>query len=337
MKKKTLRGLVASVFAAALVMTSMSMPAQAAETKIKVGVIAINSMGAVQYAQDSGIFKKAGINVSEFVEFPAPPPALAALNSGAVQFVYAPSIPVLNSVFNGGLKLKIVAAADGYLKSDVVAAQGNPALASRLDDTGVCIAKNGSVKRWKDLTGKTVSVPARKAQGEVTIASSVLKDGGDPSKINWVTLGFGEVQSSVSKGTIDAGFVVEPFTSNCATAEAALKGPGVNFFDEGGAVGLWVTTEKIANANPKLVAAFEKSIYAAGAAGMAAKTKDAVLRASLKITKQTYAVAKSANPTYYPKAVLAAEIQSVADKMYKLGFLRKTTLVRPILPFNSVG
>jgi NitT/TauT family transport system substrate-binding protein len=338
MKKKSIRGLVSSVFAVALVMTSMSTPASAAPiTKIKVGIIAINSMGAVQYAQDSGMFKRARINVTEFVGFPAPPPALAALNSGAVQFVYAPSIPVLNSVYNGGLKLKIVAAADGYLKSDVLAAQANPALAGRLDDTGVCIAKSGSVKRWRDLAGKTVAVPARKAQGEVTIAASVLKDGGDPSKINWVTLGFGEVQSAVSKGTVAAGFVVEPFTTACEKDQAVLKGPGINFFDQGGAVGLWVTTENFARSKPAVVAAFAKTIYAAGVAGMAPKTKDAVLRASLKITKQTYAVAKAANPTFYPKAVLAPEIQSVADKMYELGFLRKTVKVRSILPFNAVG
>lgn len=337
MKNKTLRTLISSVFAAALVMTSMSAPAQAAETKIKVGVIAINSMGAIQYAQDSRIFKRAGINVSEFVTFPAPPPALAALNSGSVQFVYAPSIPVLNSIYNGGLKLKIVAAADGYLKSDIVAAQADPALAGRLDDTGVCIAKSGKIKRWKDLAGKTVAVPARKAQGEVTISASVLKDGGDPSKINWVTLGLAEVQSSVSKGVIDAGFVVEPFTSQCAASEATIKGPGVNFFDQGGAVGLWVTTEELATKNPKLVAAFEKSIYAAGAAGMASKTKDAVLKASLKLTKQTYEVAKAANATFYPKAVITAEIQSVADKMFDLGFLKKRYLVRKILPASTVG
>lgn len=338
MKKKSIRGLLASVFAVALATTSMSAPASAAPiNNIKVGIIAINSMGAVQYAQDSGIFKRAGINVTEFVSFPAPPPALAALNSGSVQFVYAPSIPVLNSVYNGGLKLKIVAAADGYLKSDVAAAQANPALAGRLDDTGVCIAKNGTVKRWRDLAGKTVSVPARRAQGEVTIAASVRKDGGDPNKINFVTLGFGEVLSSVSRGVIDAGFVVEPFTSQCAAGEATLKGPGVNFFDQGGAVGLWVTTEELARKNPKLVAAFEKSIYAAGSAGMATKTKDAVLRASLKITKQTYEVAKAANATFYPKTVITAEIQSVADKMFDLGFLKKRYLVRKILPSSTVG
>ena len=110
MNKRNIRAAVASVFVGALLVGAIAGPAHAKVTDIKVGIIAINSMGAVQYAQDTGIFKKNSLNVSEFVTFPAPPPGLAALNSGAVQFMYSPSIPVINSVANGGMKLKIVAA-----------------------------------------------------------------------------------------------------------------------------------------------------------------------------------------------------------------------------------
>lgn len=330
MNKRNIRAAVASVFVGALLVGAIAGPAHA-KTDIKVGVIAISSMGAIQYAQDTGIFKKNSLNISEFVTFPAPPPGLAALNSGAVQFMYSPTIPVINAAYNGGLKLKIVAAADGYLKADVKEALTDDAFAARLDDTGVCIAKNGAVKTWKDLAGKTVSVPARGAQGEVTIAAAVKKAGGDPSTINWVVLGFPEVQTAVSRGTIAAGFVVEPFTTACGTAEAALKGPGTQFFTEGGAIGVWVTTEKYAKDNPQIVKGFQRAIYSANKAGMARSTANAVLRASMKITKQTFVVAKSANPTFYPSNVLTAEVQSVADKMLSLGFLKKKVNVRSLI------
>jgi ABC-type nitrate/sulfonate/bicarbonate transport system substrate-binding protein len=332
MQKKKIGFALTAIIASTLLVGSSAVPAQAAVKNIKVGVIAINSMGAVQYAQDAGIFKKNQINVSDFTTFPAPPPGLAALNSGAVQFMYSPTIPLINSVFNGGLKLKIVAAADGYLKSDVVEGLSDKEYAAKLDDTGACIAKGGSVKAWKDLEGKTVSVPARGAQGEVTIAFAVKKDGGDPSKINWVVLGFPEVQSAVASGKIEAGFVVEPFTSACKTAEAALPAPGVSFFTEGGAIGVWVTTEKYAKANPAVVKAFQKSIYLAGKAGMAPATLNAVVRSSMKITKQTFVVSKSANPTYYPPTVRLIEVQSVADKMFTLGFLKKKVSVKIVMP-----
>ena len=330
MNKRNIRAAVASMFVGALLVGAIAGPAHA-RTDIKVGVIAINSMGAIQYAQDKGIFKRNSLNISDFVAFPAPPPGLAALNSGAVQFMYSPTIPVINSVANGGLKLKIVAAADGYLKADVKEALNDEAFAARLDDTGVCIAKNGAVKTWKDLAGKTVAVPARGAQGEVTIAAAVKKAGGDPSTINWVTLGFAEIESAVSRGTIYAGFVVEPFTTTCATAQSALKGPGVQFFTEGGAIGVWVTTEKFAKANPAAVKNFQRAIYTANAAGMSRSKANAVTRASLKITKQTFAVAKAANPTFYPSNVLTKEVQSVADKMKSLGFLKNKFNVRGLI------
>jgi len=330
MNKRNIRAAVASVFVGALLVGAIAGPAHAKATDIKVGVTGINSMGAIQYAQDTGMFAKNSLKV-EFVTFPAPPPGLAALNSGAVQFAYAPTIPVLNAVANGGFKLKIVAAADGYLKADVKEALSDDAFAGRLDDTGVCIAKNGSVKTWKDLEGKTVSVPARGAQGEVTIAAAVKKAGGDPATINWVTLGFPEVQTAVSRGTIAAGFVVEPFTTSCGSAEAALKGPGVQFFTEGGAIGVWVTTEKFAKENPAAVKNFQKTIYAANQAGMNRSTANAVIRASMKITKQTFVVAKSANPTFYPSNVLISEVQSVADKMVTLGFLKNKIKVNSLI------
>lgn len=333
MNKRNIRAIVASMFVGALLVGSIAGPAHARThiKDIKVGVIAINSMGAIQYAQDRGIFRSNSLNVSEFVAFPAPPPGLAALNSGAVQFMYSPTIPVINAVFNGGLKLKIVAAADGYLRADIREALKDEAFAARLDDTGVCIPKSGTLKTYKDLEGKTVAVPARGAQGEVTIAAAVRKAGGDPKTINWVTLGFPEVQTAVSRGTIDAGFVVEPFTTACATAQAILPAPGVQFFTRGGAIGVWVTTEKFAKDNPAAVKNFQRAIYTANRAGMDPRSANGVVRASLKITKQTFVVAKSANSTFYPSAVRIKEVRQAANKMYNLGYLTKKVKVKSLI------
>jgi hypothetical protein len=42
-------------------------------------------------------------------------------------------------------------------------------------------------------------------------------------------------------------------------------------------------------------------------------------------------VAKSANPTFYPSNVLISEVQSVADKMVTLGFLKKKIKVNSLI------
>ena len=322
--------LTAAVTSAAL--ATAAAPAQAA-TDIKIGVTAINSMGAIQYAIDKGIFKKNGINVTEVITFPAPPPSIAALASGAVQFTYTPSIPAINAYENGGVNLRIVAPADGYSRVDLAKAKKDPIFAAKIDDTGVCVSPSGGIARWTDLVGKTVSVPARGAQAEVTIASAIKKAGGDPSKVNWVTLSFPEVVSAVQSGKIAAGFTVEPFTTNCTAAGLKnLGSPGIQFFDTEQAIGLWVTTADYAAQNPAVIKAFQKSMFEVHQLSKkSAAAAKAITTASTKITKVPVSQALAANPTYYPLYVTRADITRPATKMLELGFLKKQADVAGML------
>jgi NitT/TauT family transport system substrate-binding protein len=331
-KKRNVWAALAATAVASAALATAAVPAHAA-TDIKIGVIPINSMGAVQYAVDSGIMKKNGLNVTEFVKFPAPPPSIAALASGAVQFVYSPSIPVINAYENAGIALQIVAPADGYSRADLAKAKKDPAFAAKIDDTGVCVSPSSGIKGWKDLAGKTVSVQARGAQGEVTIASAVKKAGGDPSTINWVTLTFPEVVSSVQSGKIAAGFTVEPFTSACTAAGLTNIGsPGIQFFDTEQAIGMWVTTATFAQQNPAAVKAFQKSIFEANSfAKASAANGRKVTLASTKITGVSAAQALATNPTFYPLYVTKTDITRPATKMLELGFLKEPANVAGLL------
>lgn len=322
----------ASVLVAGAAIAGFAAPASAA-TDIKVGLVPIQAAGSVKYAIDSGIMKKNGLNVTDIVQFPAPPPSLAALASGAVQFVYAPSIPIINAYANGGMALKIVAPADGYNSADLAKAKKDASFAAKMDDTGVCISPTSGIKRWKDLDGKTVSVPARKAQGEVTIAAAVKKDGGNPASINWVTLGFPEVVSAVESGKIAAGFTVEPFTGACTSAGMKnLGAPGIQFFDKENAIGMWVTTADYAAKNPSAVAAFQKSIAESNAFAMkSAANMDKIRQASTSITGLTMAETKKANAPYYPTTIVKTDVSATAQKMYELGFLTKPVDVSGLL------
>lgn len=322
----------AGIITASVALAAAAVPASAA-TDIKIGLVPIQAAGSVKYAIDSGIMKKNGLNVTEIKQFPAPPPSLAALASGAVQFVYAPSIPIINAYANGGMALKVVAPADGYNSADLAKAKKDLAFAAKMDDTGVCISPTSGITRWRDLAGKTVAVPARKAQGEVTIAAAVKKDGGNPASINWVTLGFPEVVPAVQSGKIAAGFTVEPFTGACTSAGLKNLGqPGIQFFDKENAIGMWVTTAKYAAENPAAVAAFQKSIAESNAFAMASnRNMDKIRQASTSITGLTMAQTKAANAPYYPKTIVKADVEGPAQKMLQLGFLTKPVDVAGLL------
>lgn len=333
--RKPMKRVIAAASAMAMATLGLSLaaaPAQAA-TDIKVGVTAINSTGALQYAIDSGIFKKNGLNVTEVVVFPAPPPSIAALAAGAVQFTYTPTIPAINAYENGGIDLRIVAPADGYSRALLAKAKKDPKVAAQLDDTGVCASKTAGINRWKDLEGKTVAVPARGAQAEVTIVAAVKNDGGDPTKILWTTVPPGQAVDAAKSGKIDAGFTVEPFVTDCITQGLMNVGrPGVEFFDTESAIGVWVTTAPYAKANPQAVAAFQKSMFEVHTFANKSKANmNKVLRASTKITEVDEKVALAANPPIYPLYVTRVDVTRPATKMLDLGFLKTKADVAGLL------
>lgn len=330
-KGAALAGIVGVLSSSALVLATAG-PAAAA-TDIKVGITAINSVGTIPWAVSSGIFKKNGLNVTEIKVFPAPPPSLAALAAGAVQFTYAPTIPVINAYANGGVALKVVAPADGYPLTQLLSAKKNPALAAKLDDTGVCVSPTGGINSWKDLAGKTVSVPARGAQGEVTIAQAVKSAGGNPATVNFVVLPFGAALDAVKAGKTQAAFTVEPFTSECAANGLKnLGSPGIQFFTNEQAIGVWVTTAKFAQENPAAVLAFQKSIWEVNRFASTKAGFDKILQSiNPTYTQVDLATARKANPAYYPPTITANDLKNPASKMLALGFLKKPADVAGLL------
>ena len=196
----------------------------------------------------------------------------------------------------------------------------------------MCISPTSGIKSFKDLSGKTISVPARGAQGEVTIAQAVKNAGGDPSTINFVTLPFPQVVDAVKNGTTNGGFTVEPFTSACTGAGMTnLGSPGIAFFDDESAIGMWVTTAEFAAKNPATVQAFQKSIYEVNRIASTKAGWDKVLQASLPLTEVDLATARASNPSYFPLTIVARDMKAPSEKMLKLGVLKAPLDIKGLL------
>ena len=322
-------GTVAAVAAGTLALAIA--PAASAATDIKVGVGAYGEMGAIAYGIQSGIFAKNGLNVTP-VMFPAPAPGINALASGAIQFTYAPITPVLNAYGNGGVDLKIVSPGHGFAKADVQRAKKDAKFAERLDNSGMCVNPASGINSWKDLQGKTVAVPARNAQGEITVANQIKKAGGDPKQVNWVTLTFPEMVAAVKSGKVQASYVIEPFLTQCTTEGLKnLGSPGILFLDES-VISVWITTGPYASANPAVVKAFQKSI--AEANGFAMKSRANAQKAQVAATQFTKVpadIAAKARSLYYPTIVTRADVEDQAKKMLALGYLRAPANVPGLL------
>ena len=323
---------VVGIAAASVALATVAAPASAA-TNIKVGTVGLNAIGTVPWAQASGIFAKNGINVTEIKLYPAPPPTLAALAAGAVDIAYAPSIAIINAYANAGMALKVIAPADGYPPGAVSKAKKSLVEAAKLDDTAVCVSPTSGIKSWKDLAGKTVSVPARGTQGEVSIAQAVKNDGGNPAAVNYVTLPFGAMLDTLKSGKTQAAFLVTPFTADCTAQGLKLIGyPGIQFFDNEVAVGMWVTTAKFAADNPAAVLGWQKSIAQVNRFGGTKTGWDKILQAANPAyTDIDLATARKSNPSYLPATIVAYDLKGPAAKMLDLGFLKKPVDVAGLL------
>lgn len=298
-------------------------PAPSFQT-IKIAGTQINTTAALVAADKANCFAKYGIKLAFTDAFPAPGVALTALAGGSIEVTYAPTVPIINFVVNAGLKAKILAPGDGYAPGQQAKIlEGGTS--KMIDDTAVLVKTGGAIKSWADLEGKSVAVPARKAQLEVTIAAKVREDGGDPSKVKFLALGMPEMAAAIKKGDIDAGGVVEPFgTAGVADGLSLLGFPAAGFFNDGGAVGVWLATEAWTSAHRDLALAFQKAMAESNAWASAPANLSKVRAEIPKITGVTAAEAAASNIPFLPTApVSASDVSSVASKMNFMGYISK--------------
>ncbi|MFC0582215.1 ABC transporter substrate-binding protein [Micrococcoides hystricis] len=280
---------------------------------LKVGLIGIGSDAAVKIAEEEGYFAEENIKVESTV-VANPPAGIAAAQSGQLDIAYAPSIPVLNAL-SENVPLKVIGAADGYPENSEDVEPRD------LDDTGLFANPDAGINSPKDLEGKSVSVPARKAQLEVTIANSVSEDGGDPSKINWMVLDPSSALQSLQQKRVDAVGLVSPFTARASSEGGKyVASPGVEFFGEG-AIGLWVAGESTTENKAEAIASFQRAMKKANE--YANENYEEAEQYASELTNIPVETLKEGAHTYWPTDVTLEQIQDVNKKLADLGYLSK--------------
>lgn len=283
-------------------------------TTLTVATIGLTSDGALMTGIEQGFFEAEGLKIETSI-VANPPAGLAAVQGGQVDIAYSPTIPLLNAL-SQGVDLKIVAPADGY--EDFDPASFDP---QTIDDTWLVASEKSGITSIDELAGKTVAVPARKAQLEVVI-SGLLEDAGiDPvSGVNWVVLDFNSAVAALKSGTVDAAGLVAPFSFEAVDAgNTYVASPSVEFLG-GGAVGLWVAGASTIEKKPDAIAAFERAIIKSNEYSMA--NMDEAIQAGLDYTDSNLTV-DEVTETFWPTEIRIADIERVNDKMAKLGFLDK--------------
>ena len=211
---------------------------------ISIGIVLAEPYMEPYYADTLGFFKRAGLNPNVQV-FPNASITLEAVVGNALNIGTANLIQ-LASAYNRGVDVTIVAGG-GMFTSDQTTIP-------------LCVAKASTVQSAKDLEGQTVSVTNLKGTEGIAVAEWLKAGGADPQRVKIFEIPFAEVAPALTRGTVAAGLLGEPFISQHASEVRAIGYPyaaiAPAFY-----TGVWVARRAYLTANAAVARALVSAIY----------------------------------------------------------------------------
>ena len=177
--------------------------------RVRIGSASNDAYAISYYAKDGGFFERAGVD-TDVQLFSNAQASLQAMIGGALDVVVGDAVQVGNA-FNNGIPLGLIAPATIFT--------------SRVPTTLICVAKSGSVRSAKDLENGTIAVVALNSLMAVGLQGWLKVNGADSAKIKLIELPLTAMASAVSRGTVGAAVLAEPFLSAAAENVRQLGDP----------------------------------------------------------------------------------------------------------------
>jgi NitT/TauT family transport system substrate-binding protein len=283
-------------------------------------------IATIGVGQKVGIFAKHCLTIVE-TDSTSPPPALAAVIGGSADITYLPAVNVVTSVAKG-IPIRVIAPNASFPAN---AATQPP---ERIDGVGVFPASGVSIARPKDLEGKTVSIPGRGAQLEMSVAAAVANDGGDPKKINWVTLDQPTALQQLKAGKIQAAELTAPFTQQAEQAGfKRVMSPTLSIYAPGTTYLMWVTTANTLSSKMHAMQDFRDAVLEINQYTL--QHQDVYQQVLSDRTKVPLAAVQAGPDLYLGTDVTESSLNDVAARLLSLGYVdHKPDLTNVIVSFN---
>lgn len=270
------------------------------ETEITVGVLPLADYAAVYWAEENGHFEEEGLDVTlEPVQ--GGPIGIQRASTGELDFSFSNTIS------------STIASEEGAPITTVV-------LSSRLgpESNIVFVQPDSPIEDMADLEGQTLGINTTNNIGDVTFRSLAESEGVSVEP-NFVEVPFNEMVEGVEAGSIDAGYVPEPFASNARQAgmrEVVDLSSGVNTELP---AATFVASNQFVEENPNTTEAFAQAMYAAGAE--ISQSEDEFREWLPEIAELPPETAQEmALPIFYEEMEVD-ELQSVADTLIDQGII----------------
>ncbi|GAA3785199.1 ABC transporter substrate-binding protein [Streptomyces phyllanthi] len=227
--------------------TSGSLPSGSGKaTEVKVGIVPIGDVAPLYLGRKKGFFSSRGIDLKmESAQGGAA--IIPGVVSGQFQFGFSNTTSLMIAQTKG---VPVTSVANGS------ATTGD----TEADVSGVAVKKSSPVKSAKDLAGKTVAVNTLQNIGDTTVREAVRKDGGDPSKVEFVELAFDQMPAALDGGQVDAAWMAEPALTIAKSQGARVVTSPFAETDPKLTLATYFTSTRLTKENPDLVKKFAEAM-----------------------------------------------------------------------------
>ena len=296
--------LVTSLVAAACSTASAGPVTALEKTSITVDVFPTIDYAGLFIAQQEGLFRRQGLNVS--ITFaPASRLAVTSVVNGTSDISGSDYVTDIDSELTGSARLRIIAEASSL----------------KPDDLGMFVSADSRITTLNQLKGHTIGVTSSDDIYTLLIRALLAENG---IKADSVSIQFGfqllNVAQQLSEGQADAAPIPEPFASEgqqqYGLQELADVDQGVTTdFPLAG----YAVTQVWACRNPGTLAAFDRALeQGQDIADTDRPVFEAAVEKYLGIRPETAAVISLPD---YPLSVAPVQLQRVADAMVQFGML----------------
>lgn len=272
------------------------------KSKITVGILSSQGSAPSKLAEKYGYFTKEGLEVT-LKTVAAGPQAFAPLQNGEMDFAVVNYVSFFQAVAQNTLDAKIVVDGNTANENSVVL------MAKR--DSGIVSAR--------DLVGKKIGIQQSGSIAELLVRATLKDNDVDPDSPHYLPVKFPDIPAAIASDQLDAGVEVEPYLTGAEQKQGLVPvlkivaGSTANMPQTG-----YIAMSKFIDANPKTVAAFQRSMIPA--------QTDAADRAKLSdvladLTGVDTATSALLNIDTYPTSLNPTQIQRVISLMQSYGGL----------------
>jgi NitT/TauT family transport system substrate-binding protein len=237
-------------FALVLLGGDRTQPAAAQDqAPVRVALSTFEAHANAYYAQDLGLFARAGLNV-QIQQFPGGAAILAGIVAGALDIGAGNPLPLANAREHG---FDVVFVAPGTIYDSTL---------TPVD--GMIVAPNSSLHTPKDLEGKTVGVNSLHSLDQIATQAWVDRNGGDAKAVKFVEVPNNVMVDAVADGRVDAAVVGDPgYTTGVTSGRVRRLGDPYTAIAKRFMLTAWFATRAWAAAHPEVVGNFAAATAAA--------------------------------------------------------------------------